>query len=75
MAGEEEGRGAGAGRGTDAGDPEASIATIARQTGGKGKVLLLVGNEDLEGERAHLVVHAPDGSLLYQREMTVGLNA
>jgi len=35
---------------------------------------LLVGNEDLEGHRAQLVVQAADGSLLYQREMTVGVN-
>jgi hypothetical protein len=59
---------------TEAGASSSSIATIARQTGGRGKVLLLVGDEDLEGTRAGLVVEASDGSLLYQRQMTVGVN-
>jgi hypothetical protein len=58
----------------EAGAPSTSIATVARQTGGKGKVLLLVGDEDLEGSRADLVVQASDGTLLYQRQMTVGIN-
>ena len=57
-----------------AGDAESSIADMARVTGGEGKVILLVGNEDLEGERAHLVLVGVDGSLLLQRETTVGQN-
>jgi hypothetical protein len=59
---------------TNAGNADTSVATIARQTGGAGKVFLLVGNEELEGQRAQLVVDAADGSLLYQREMTIGAN-
>ena len=57
-----------------AGDAESSIADMARVTGGEGKVILLVGDEDLEGERAHLVLVGVDGSLLLQRETTVGQN-
>ena len=57
-----------------AGDVESSIADMARVTGGEGKVILLVGDEDLEGERAHLVLVGVDGSLLLQRETTVGQN-
>ena len=57
-----------------AGDPNSSIADRARLTGGQGKELLLVGDDDLEGQRAHLVVIGVDGSLLLQRETTVGQN-
>lgn len=59
---------------TEAGVPASSIATIAKQTGGKGKVLLLVGDDDLEGSPAQLVVEGSDGTLLYQRRMKVGVN-
>jgi hypothetical protein len=57
-----------------AGDANSSIADRARLTGGQGKELLLVGDDDLEGQRAHLVVIGVDGSLLLQRETTVGQN-
>ena len=57
-----------------AGDAESSVAQRARVSGGEGKVILLVGDEDLEGERAYLVVLGADGSLLLQRETTVGQN-
>jgi hypothetical protein len=57
-----------------AGDASSSIADRARLTGGQGKELLLVGNEDLEGHQAHLVVIGADGSLLLQRATTVGHN-
>ncbi len=57
-----------------AGDSDSSIADRGRLTGGKGKELLLVGDDDLEGQRAHLVVIGADGSLLLQRETTVGQN-
>jgi hypothetical protein len=57
-----------------AGDPNSSIADRARLTGGQGKELLLVGDDDLEGQRAHLIVIGADGSLLLQRETTVGQN-
>lgn len=57
-----------------AGDANSSIADRARLTGGQGKELLLVGDDDLEGHQAHLVVIGADGSLLLQRETTVGQN-
>lgn len=56
------------------GDPKSSIAARARFTSGQGRELLMVENEDLEGQRAHLVVVDADGTLLLQRETTVGLN-
>ena len=57
-----------------AGDASSSIADLARVTGGSGKVILLVEDEDLEGERAQLVVVASDGTVLLQRETTVAQN-
>lgn len=57
-----------------AGDPSLSIADFARVTGGTGKVILLVEDEDLEGERAQLVVVSADGTVLLQRETTVAQN-
>ena len=59
---------------TAAGDAGSSIAEMGRVTGGQGKVILLVGDDDLEGQRAHLVVIGANGSLLLQRETTVGQN-
>jgi len=56
------------------GDPKTSIADTAKETGGAGKVSLLVPDEELEGQRAHLVFVAPDGQVLAQREVTVGKN-
>jgi hypothetical protein len=57
-----------------AGDASSSIAEMGRVTGGQGKVILLVGNDDLEGERAQLVVTGSDGALLVHRETIVGQN-
>lgn len=57
-----------------AGDADSSIADLARVTGGSGKVILLVEDEDLEGEHAQLVVVASDGTVLLQRETTVAQN-
>lgn len=57
-----------------AGDAGSSIADLARVTGGSGKVILLVEQEDLEGERAQLVVVASDGTILLQRETMVAQN-
>lgn len=59
---------------TSAGAADSSIAEMARVTGGEGKVILLVDDEDLEGQRAQLVVVGADGSLLLQREIVVGQN-
>lgn len=57
-----------------AGDPSSSIAEMGRVTGGAGKVILPVGDEDLEGQPAQLVVTGADGFLLLQRATTVGQN-
>ncbi len=57
-----------------AGDGGSSIADLARVTGGSGKVILLVEDDDLEGEQAQLVVVASDGTVLLQRETTVAQN-
>ncbi len=58
----------------NAGDAGSSIADLARMTGGTGKVILLVEDEELEGDQAQLVVVAKDGTVLLQRETTVAQN-
>jgi len=55
-------------------DPASSIAEEVKETLTTGKVSLVVPDEDLEGERAYLVVVAPDGGILAQREVVVGRN-
>ena len=55
-------------------DPATSIAEEAKETLTTGKVSLVVPDEDLEGERAYLVVVAPDGGILAQHEVVVGRN-
>lgn len=55
-------------------DPATSIAEEAKETRTAGKVSLVVPDEDLEGERAYLVVVASDGGILAQREVVVGRN-
>lgn len=57
-----------------AGDAGSSIADLARVTGGTGKVILLVEDEDLEGKPAQLVVVAADGTVLLQHETVVARN-
>lgn len=59
---------------TAAGDAQSSIADVAVVTGGHGKAILLVGDEDLEGDEAYLVLIGADVSLLLQRGTTVGQN-
>lgn len=59
---------------TQAGDAGSSVAELGRVTGGAGKVILLVEDDDLEGQPVQLVVVAADGALLLQRETTVGQN-
>jgi len=59
---------------TQAGVADSSVAELGRVTGGAGKAILLVENEDLEGQVVQLVVAALDGTLLLQRETTVGQN-
>jgi hypothetical protein len=55
-------------------DPKTSIVETAKETAGAGKVSLLVPDEELEGQRAHLVFVAADGEILVQREVIVGKN-
>jgi hypothetical protein len=55
-------------------DPKTSIAEEAKETGGAGKVALLVPDEEHQGERAHLVLISRDGQILAQRDVTVGQN-
>jgi hypothetical protein len=57
-----------------AGDPASSIAETARVTGGTGKVILLVEDEDLDGASAYLVVADAAGTVLLQRETVVAHN-
>ncbi|MEO3810719.1 BREX-1 system phosphatase PglZ type B [Sphaerisporangium sp. B11E5] len=55
-------------------EPKSSIAKQAKETATDGKVSLVVLDEEHEGERAHLVLVAPDGQILAQREVVVGRN-
>jgi hypothetical protein len=55
-------------------EPKSSIAERAKETSSAGKVSLVVPDEEHEGERAHLVLVAPDGQILAQREVVVGRN-
>lgn len=56
------------------GDPSTSVAEIAKETGGSGKLSLHVPDEDLEGEKAYVVLVGSDGSILAQRDATIGSN-
>ncbi len=70
--------GAGAGIRADlrrlAADASTSIAETAKDTSPRGLVSLVVPDEDLAGERAHLVLVDPDGRVLVDREVVVGGN-
>jgi len=55
-------------------DSSTTIAEEAKETQSTGKVSLVVPDEDLEGERAYLVVIAPGGAIVAQREVIVGRN-
>src|SRR5687767_12417147 len=55
-------------------DASTSIAEEAKETSGGGKVSLVIPDEELEGERAHLVLVSPAGQILAQREVVVGRN-
>jgi len=59
---------------TSAGDGTSSIAERARLTSQPGQFMLLVADDDLEGEQAQLVVVGDDESILFQRLTTVGQN-
>lgn len=55
-------------------DSKTSIAQTAKETSGAERVSLLVPDEEMEGERAHLVLVAPGGQIVAQREVVVGKN-
>ena len=57
-----------------AGDPSTSIAEEVKETGGSGKVSLVVPDDEHDGEPAHLVLVGPDGQILAQRDVVVGSN-
>jgi hypothetical protein len=58
----------------DPAEPDSSIAERAKEASSSGKVSLLVPDEQRTGERAHLVLAAPNGRILAQREVMVGKN-
>lgn len=55
-------------------DPNTSVAETAKETTGSGKQSLHVPDETLEGEKAYVVIVAPDGSIVAQRDVTIGVN-
>jgi hypothetical protein len=58
-----------------AGDPATSIAEAAKDTLASGQLSLLVGDEDLEGQAAYVVIVDPSGAILAQRDVVVGRNS
>lgn len=54
--------------------PSTSVAEKVKETSSEGRASLLVSDEDLEGERAYLVIVGADGRLLAQKEVTIGTN-
>lgn len=56
------------------GEPGSSVAEDRKDTTSAGKQWLFVADEELEGETAHLVLVGRDGSILAQREVTIGSN-
>jgi len=55
-------------------DPTTSIAATIKETTAAGKQSLHVPDEEVEGERAYLVLVGNDGTILAQREVTIGVN-
>lgn len=55
-------------------DPNTSIVEAAKETSGAGRLTLVVPDEELDGEHAHLVLVGLDGQILAQREVIVGRN-
>lgn len=55
-------------------DPKTSVAETAKETTSAGKQSLHVPDETLEGEKAYVVIVAPDGSIVAQRDVTIGVN-
>jgi hypothetical protein len=55
-------------------DATTSIAEEAKETTGTGRLSLLVPDEEHEGERAYVVLVTAEGTVVAQREVTVGRN-
>ena len=55
-------------------EPKSSIAEHVKETSSAGRLSLVVPDEENEGERAYLVLVAPSGQILAQREVIVGRN-
>lgn len=55
-------------------DPKTSVAESVKETSGSGKQSLHVLDEDLEGEKAYVVIVGRDGRILAQREVVIGAN-
>jgi hypothetical protein len=55
-------------------DPGTSVARTVKETTSAGKQSLHVPDETLEGEKAYVVIVAPDGSIVAQRDVTIGVN-
>ncbi|MGI9189311.1 MAG: BREX-1 system phosphatase PglZ type B [Longimicrobiaceae bacterium] len=55
-------------------NPSTSVAETVKETTGAGKQSLHVSDEELEGEPAYVVIVGRDGSILAQRETTIGAN-
>ena len=57
---------------TRANDPSSTIVQGGRELDAKGSVSLLVENEDMEEQRAAIVIIGPDGTVLVQKATLVG---
>jgi hypothetical protein len=55
-------------------DPNTSVAESVKETTSAGKQSLHVPDETHEGEKAYVVIVAQDGSILAQRDVTIGVN-
>ncbi len=55
-------------------DPRTSVASAVKETVSAGKQSLHVADEELEGEKAYVVIEGQDGAMLAQREVTIGMN-
>jgi hypothetical protein len=55
-------------------DARTSVASAVKETTSAGKQSLHVADEELEGEKAYVVIEGQDGAILAQREVTIGMN-
>lgn len=56
------------------GEASTSVTEDVKETTSSGKQSLFVADEDLDGEKAFIVIVAGDGTILAQREVTIGRN-